>query len=251
MYRVVIPARYASVRLPGKPLLVIAGKPLVQWVYERARAARAAEVIIATDDQRIAAAAAAFGASVTLTAATHPSGTDRIAEVARLHRWNDADIVVNVQGDEPLLPAALIEQVAALLQQYPQADLATLCAPVPTLQAFLDPNMVKVIVDRNQRALYFSRAPIPWHRDGAPARPGSQTSHAGARRHVGLYAYRVSALRQLASLPPSPLEQAEKLEQLRALENGMDIRVAEASVMPGPDVNTREDVQRVAALLQS
>jgi 3-deoxy-manno-octulosonate cytidylyltransferase (CMP-KDO synthetase) len=249
MYRVVIPARFASVRLPGKPLLVIAGKPLLQWVHERARASGAAEVIVATDDPRIAAAAAAFGARVTLTAATHPSGTDRIAEVARVQRWDDADIVVNVQGDEPLMPAALIDQVAALLQQYPQADIATLCAPVPTLPAFLDPNVVKVIIDRHQRALYFSRAPIPWHRDGAPAGLASQTNHAGARRHIGLYAYRVSALRLLASLPPTPLEQAEKLEQLRALENGMEIRIAEASVTPGPDVNTPEDLQRVAALL--
>ena len=251
MYRVVIPARYASVRLPGKPLLVIAGKPLLQWVYERAQGSGARDVIVATDDDRVAAAATAFGAKVTMTAATHPSGTDRIAEVARFHGWREDDIVVNVQGDEPLMPATLIDQVAALLQQHVQAHIATLCAPVPTLQAFLDPNVVKVIADRHQRALYFSRAPIPWHRDGAAAGLASQSSHAGARRHIGLYAYRVSALRQLASLPPTPLEQAEKLEQLRALENGMDIRIAEASVTPGPDVNTPEDLQRVAALLSS
>lgn len=251
MYRVVIPARYASVRLPGKSLLVIAGKPLLQWVHERAQGSGAREVIVATDDERIATAARGFGADVTMTAATHPSGTDRIAEVARVRGWRDDDIIVNVQGDEPLMPAALIDQVAGLLQQHLQAHIATLCAPVPTLPEFLDPNVVKVIADRHQRALYFSRAPIPWHRDGAAAGLVSQSSHAGARRHIGLYAYRVSALRHLASLPPTPLEQAEKLEQLRALENGMDIRIAEASVTPGPDVNTRDDLQRVAELLSA
>lgn len=251
-YRVVIPARYGATRLPGKPLLPLAGKPMLQWVYERARGARASEVLIATDDERIAAAARGFGAAVVMTAASHPSGTDRIAEVARTRGWADGEIVVNVQGDEPLMQTALIEQTAQLLAQHPEADMATLAARIHTLQAMLDPNVVKVVTDQAQRALYFSRAPIPWHRDAAVASVGAAPqprSHEGARRHIGIYAYRVSALRRLTQLPPGQLEQIEKLEQLRALENGLEIRVAECAVPPGPDVNTPEDLQRVAALL--
>jgi len=252
-FRVVIPARYGATRLPGKPLIVLAGKPLLQWVHERAHRSGAAQVLVATDDARIAAAARDFGAEVVMTAATHPSGTDRIAEVARLRGWNAGEIVVNVQGDEPLMPPELIDQAAALLARHPQAHIATLAAPVPSLAAMLDPNMVKLVTDRDGRALYFSRAPIPWHRDGAAAGTDGvvhQQQYAGARRHIGIYAYRVGALLELTALPPSPLELAEKLEQLRALENGMDIRVAESCVAPGPDVNSPEDVVRVAAMLQ-
>ena len=250
MYRVVIPARFASTRLPGKPLLRIAGKPIVQWVYERACAAGAAEVIIATDDERIAAAAAQFDAKVVMTAVTHLSGTDRIAEVARRSGWDEGQIVVNLQGDEPLMPPELLGQVASLLEQYPLAHIGTLAGPLTSLQAFLDPNVVKVVTDQQQRALYFSRAPIPWHRDAAPAGHASQRSFSGARRHIGIYAYRVGALRRLAALTPTPGELLEKLEQLRALEHGMDIRVADSAVLPGPDVNTAEDAARVALLLQ-
>ena len=250
MYRVVIPARYAASRLPGKPLVPIAGKPMIQWVYERACASRASEVLIATDDERVAETARGFGAAVVMTAITHLSGTDRIAEVATLRRWADADIVVNLQGDEPLMPPELIEQAASLLEQHPQADIGTLAARIVALKAFLDPNVVKVVTDGSQRALYFSRAPIPWHRDGAPAGIASQNSYQGARRHIGVYAYRVSALRRLATLPPTALEQLEKLEQLRALENGFDIRVADSAVLPGPDVNSAEDIARVELLLR-
>jgi 3-deoxy-manno-octulosonate cytidylyltransferase (CMP-KDO synthetase) len=245
MYRVVIPARFASTRLPGKPLLKLAGKPLIQWVYERALRSRASEVLVATDDERIAAAAGEFGAPV----AMHSSGTDRIAEVAALKQWADEDIVVNVQGDEPLMPEALIDQAAGLLETYATADIGTLAARITGLAAFMDPNVVKVVTDARQRALYFSRAPIPWHRDAAPAGISSQRSYSHARRHVGIYAYRCGALRRLAAIPPTPLEQLEKLEQLRPLEHGFDIRVADASVLPGPDVNTPEDVARVEALL--
>jgi len=250
MYRVVIPARYAASRLPGKPLVPIAGKPMIQWVYERACASRASEVLIATDDERIAETARGFGAAAVMTAITHQSGTDRIAELATLRRWADGDIVVNVQGDEPLMPPELIEQAASLLAQHAQADIGTLAARIVGLQAFLDPNVVKVVVDASQRALYFSRAPIPWHRDGAPAGIASQKSFQGARRHIGIYAYRVNALRRLATLRPTALEQLEKLEQLRALENGFDIRVADSAVLPGPDVNAPEDVARVERLLR-
>ncbi|MBS0388677.1 MAG: 3-deoxy-manno-octulosonate cytidylyltransferase [Proteobacteria bacterium] len=261
MFKVVIPARYASTRLPGKPLLAIAGKPMLQWVYERACAAQAAEVVIATDDERIAAAAREFvtpadAGNIVLTAATHASGTDRIAEVARLRRWDAAGIVVNVQGDEPMLPPQLIRQVAALLQQHERADVATLATPIKSLAEFLDPNVVKLVADTSQRALYFSRAPIPWHRDGVnagatagPAVAPGQSQWQGARRHVGLYAYRVGALLRMAALPPSELEQIEKLEQLRALQAGFEFRVADGVVPPGPDVNTSADLERVSALL--
>ncbi|MGH8253492.1 MAG: 3-deoxy-manno-octulosonate cytidylyltransferase [Steroidobacteraceae bacterium] len=252
MFKVVIPARYASTRLPGKPLLAIAGKPMLQWVYEQARAAQAGEVLIATDDARIAAAAREFIAiasadDIVMTAATHASGSDRIAEVARLRGWDAAQIVVNVQGDEPMLPPELIRQVAQLLERHAQADIATLATPIMSQPEFLDPNVVKLVADAQGRALYFSRAPIPWHRDGAAA--SAQTQWQGARRHVGLYAYRVGALQRMAALPPSGLEQCEKLEQLRALEAGLEFRVADGVVPPGPDVNTSADLERVSALL--
>ena len=255
MYKVVIPARYASTRLPGKPLLPIAGKPLLQWVYEHACAAQAEEVLIATDDERIAASARGFAqpgqaaAQVVMTSATHVSGTDRIAEVARIRGWAERQIVVNVQGDEPLLPPRLVRQVALLLEQFPRADIATLTTPVASLADFLNPNVVKVVADASQRVLYFSRAPIPWVRDGAGAGLPSQPQWQGAQRHIGLYAYRVAALQRLASLPASPLESAEKLEQLRALEAGFEIRVAGSELPPGPDVNTPEDLERAGALL--
>jgi len=248
VFRVVIPSRYASTRLPGKALLPIAGKPMVQWVYERARAAGALEVLIATDDERIARAARAFGAEAVMTAAAHASGTDRIAEVARQRGWAGADIVVNVQGDEPLIPPALIRQLAALLAAQPQADIATLATPVESLAELLDPNAVKVVSDERGWALYFSRAPIPWNRDGA-AGPGNQRDYAGARRHVGVYAYRVAALERLTQLPRGVLEAREQLEQLRALEHGLRVCVADACEAPGPDVNTLADLERVAARL--
>jgi 3-deoxy-manno-octulosonate cytidylyltransferase (CMP-KDO synthetase) len=248
-FHVAIPARRASTRLPGKVLAPIHGKPMLQWVFERACTSGARDVSIATDDPAIAAAASAFGATARLTSAAHASGTDRIAELAVIERWPDADIVVNVQGDEPLMPPALIRQVAALLESDREAAIATLATPVESLAEFLDPNAVKVVADATGRALYFSRAPIPWSREGAPSGLASQRLFAGARRHIGMYAYRVGALRRLASLAPTALEQTEKLEQLRALEHGFLIRVADAAERPGPDVNTAEDLERVAALL--
>jgi 3-deoxy-manno-octulosonate cytidylyltransferase (CMP-KDO synthetase) len=247
VFRVVIPARYASTRLPGKALMPLAGKPIIQWVYERASAAGAHEVLIATDDDLIVSAAHSFGAEVVMTATGHASGTDRIAEVARLRGWSPASVVVNVQGDEPLMPAALIRQVAVLLAAHANADIATLASPITTVSEFLDPNTVKVVADAAGRALYFSRAPIPWNRDGAPAGLASQRDLNGARRHLGIYAYRVAALLRLAALPVSALENSEKLEQLRALEDGFDIRVGEAAQRPGPDVNTLADLERVRA----
>jgi 3-deoxy-manno-octulosonate cytidylyltransferase (CMP-KDO synthetase) len=218
-------------------------------VYERACGAGADEVLIATDDERIVHAARSFGATALLTARTHASGTDRIAEVARVRGWDAADIVVNVQGDEPLLPAALVRQVAELLVAQPHADIATLATPIESLEELLDPNAAKVVSDAEGMALYFSRAPIPWNRDGAPAGLARQTAYGGARRHRGLYAYRVAALRRMAQLPRGALEEREQLEQLRALEHGLSICVGEAREQPGPDVNTLEDLERVSTLI--
>jgi 3-deoxy-manno-octulosonate cytidylyltransferase (CMP-KDO synthetase) len=249
VFRVVIPARYDSVRLPGKALRQIGGKPMVQWVYEIAGAAGAREVLIATDDARILDAARAFGAEAVMTSAAHPSGTDRIAEVAGARHWQERDIVVNLQGDEPLMPPALVSQVAELLDSVPAADIATLAPRLGSVEELLDTNAVKVVTDASGRALYFSRAPIPWNRAGADSGPASQTDPGGARRHLGIYAYRVAALKRLAALAPGALEQREKLEQLRALENGLHIQVADARAAPGPDVNTPADLARVAALL--
>jgi 3-deoxy-manno-octulosonate cytidylyltransferase (CMP-KDO synthetase) len=248
-FRVVIPARHASTRLAGKVLLPIGGKPMVQWVYESARASGAREVLIATDDERIVRAAGAFGAEAVMTAATHASGSDRIAEVARVRAWAPDDIVVNVQGDEPLIPAAVIAQAAQLLPAHPRAQIATLATPIESLEELLDPNVVKVVTDAHGGALYFSRAPIPWHRDGAPAGPASQSRYHGARRHRGIYAYRVAGLLRLAQLPGGALEDYEKLEQLRALEHGLGVCVADAVERPGPDVNTLADLERLAALM--
>lgn len=248
-FKVVIPARYASVRLPGKMLLDIAGRPMIQWVIQRARGSSADEVIVATDDERVLAVAVDptqpernLGM---LTAATHASGTDRIAEVARARGWSAATVVVNVQGDEPLLPPVLIDQVAALLEAHPHAQVATLATPISDMREFLDPNVVKVVASDSGEALYFSRAPIPWHRDHAPQGLASQTRCEGARRHLGIYAYRVDALQRLTGIPPASLETAEKLEQLRALQHGMRIMVATASVVPGMGVDTEHDLATV------
>jgi 3-deoxy-manno-octulosonate cytidylyltransferase (CMP-KDO synthetase) len=218
---------------------------MIQWVVEAVKRSQASEVLVATDDQRVAEAV--NNTTVVMTRVDHPSGTDRIAEVAAARRWNDDDIVVNVQGDEPQLPAAVIDQVAKLLADDVRADLATLSTPIVSLEDFLDPNVVKVVVASDRAALYFSRAPIPWHRDAAAQGLASQTSMLGAQRHLGIYAYRVASLRRMTQLQPSSLETTEKLEQLRALQAGMRIVVAEACAVPGAGVDTLQDLQRVRA----
>ena len=247
-FHVVIPARYASTRLPGKPLLEIAGRTMIQRVVERACASRADEVLVATDDARICAAVhdprRPAAAIAMLTDPALPSGTDRVAAVAEARGWADDTLVVNVQGDEPFLPPALIEQAAELLEHDPAAGIATLATPVTALEEFLDPNAVKVVTALDGAALYFSRAPVPWPREGAPEGLASQREFAGALRHVGLYAYRVGVLRWLTRLPPSPLEKLEKLEQLRALENGIRIAVGLCREWPAPGVDTAEDLER-------
>jgi 3-deoxy-manno-octulosonate cytidylyltransferase (CMP-KDO synthetase) len=216
---IVIPARHASTRLPGKPLLKQTGKYLIQHVYEQACASRADSVIVATDDQRIAHAVASFGGCCRMTRADHPSGTDRVAEVAA---GLDADIIVNLQGDEPMIEPATLDNLAQLLRDDPAADMATLAVPIASAEQWRDPNCVKVVRDRRGRALYFSRSPIPHVRDGEPdfaARP------AEFLQHLGLYAYRRDFLLELARQPPEPLEQNEKLEQLRVLALGRVIQV--------------------------
>lgn len=238
-FHVVIPARYASSRLPAKALAEIAGRPMIAWVHERAAASGAAEVIVATDDERIAAAARAYGARVEMTAATHRSGTDRAAEIAERLGWADERIVVNVQGDEPLVPPRLIAQVAQVLASDPDAGIATLATPIERDEDLIDPGTAKVITDRAGRALYFSRAPIPFCRDGE--RPER------ARRHIGLYAYRVRDLRTLSREPPCALETTEQLEQLRALWIGMRIAVADAVVPPARGVDTPADLAAIRA----
>jgi 3-deoxy-manno-octulosonate cytidylyltransferase (CMP-KDO synthetase) len=241
---VVIPARYASSRLPGKPLLKETGKYLVQHVYEQACRSRADRVLVATDDERIARAVHGFGGQVVLTRDDHPSGTDRVAEVAR---GLDADVIVNLQGDEPLLPPELLDLLPDLLRHDPEADVATLAVPITSFEQWQDPACVKVVRDALGRALYFSRSPVPFVRDGRP-----EFGDAGPfLQHLGLYAYRRPFLLQLASLPPSPLEQLEKLEQLRVLERGRRIQVGVVR-HAGLGVDTPADYERfVRAYRQS
>ena len=215
-FKIVIPARYASSRLPGKPLLDIAGKPMIQHVYERAKESKASHVIIATDDDRIEQVAAAFGADVCMTRIDHISGTDRLAEVAAKRAFADNDIIINVQGDEPCLPASLINQVADDLVQHPDADMATLFSQIDHEKHIFDPNAVKVIMDKLGYALYFSRAPIPWMRDHFDQQ-STLPPELPHYRHIGLYGYRASFLKHYAELESCVLEREESLEQLRAL----------------------------------
>jgi 3-deoxy-manno-octulosonate cytidylyltransferase (CMP-KDO synthetase) len=222
---------------------------MIEHVHRLAVRSGAHEVVVATDDERVRAACSAFGAEVELTSPDHPSGTDRIAEIAQRRHWDDDSVVVNVQADEPLLPPALIGQAAGLLQSDPGADVATLCSPINSIDEYLDPNVVKVVMRADGRALYFSRAPIPWNRDGAPAGLASQKDWRGSWRHIGIYAYRLGALQRLAASAPTTLEQIERLEQLRALQSGLAIAVAVASAVPGPGVDTAADLAQVERLM--
>ena len=244
-FHVVIPARFGASRLPGKPLADIGGRPLIRWVWECARASGAASVIVATDDPRIEAVAMGFGADVALTSTQHASGTDRIAEVVRARGLGEEEIVVNLQGDEPLMPAHVLSDAAAALARHPHADIATVAAPVSNLEEFLDPSCVKTLLAHDGSALYFSRAPVPWPRDRLEN--GRPAAFDGALRHIGLYAFRVRSLLKFAGWPAAPLESAEKLEQLRALEYGMRIHVIVLREAPPAGVDTREDLERVRA----
>jgi 3-deoxy-manno-octulosonate cytidylyltransferase (CMP-KDO synthetase) len=240
-FLVVIPARLKSERLPRKALLDIAGIPMIEHVYRQARRSAAREVVIATDSDEIGRVARAFGAAVELTDAAHPSGTDRIAEVARRRGWDDAEIVVNVQGDEPLIPPALIDQVARLLESDRAAGMATLMTPLVEPAEYTDPNVAKVVVSRDGAALYFSRSPIPASREGGVP--------AEARRHIGLYAYRVGCLKAVAAAPVAPAEHAERLEQLRALWLGQRIAIADAVESPARGVDTGADLEQIRRIV--
>ena len=244
-FTVIIPARYAATRLPGKPLADLGGRPLLQWVHERALASGAARVVVATDDDRIQTAARAFGAQVVMTSPEHRSGTDRIADAARQLGLPDDALVVNVQGDEPLMPPPLIRQVAGNLAAHPAADMATLSQRILTLSDLASPHVVKVVCDRDGYALYFSRSLIPQPRDGLPQAEHLADANPGWQRHIGIYAYRVGFLRAFVHWPPAALETTEMLEQLRALWNGARIHVAEGCAPAPVGVDTPEDLVRL------
>ncbi|HSG61944.1 MAG TPA: 3-deoxy-manno-octulosonate cytidylyltransferase [Pseudomonadales bacterium] len=247
-FSVVIPARYASTRLPGKPLQDIAGKPMVQHVYEQALKSSATEVVIATDDTRIVAAVQAFGGRVVMTSDQHESGTDRLQEVAALMGWADDHVVVNVQGDEPLIPPQVIDQVAALINSNGEADVATLCEAIHRYEDVINPAVVKVVANQHQRALYFSRAPIPWDRDAFAADQHVLVANQ-YWRHIGIYAYRVATLNAFVSWPVAAIERIEKLEQLRVMANGGSIAVAETCCAIPGGVDTPADLVRVRTFI--
>ncbi|OGI51820.1 MAG: 3-deoxy-manno-octulosonate cytidylyltransferase [Candidatus Muproteobacteria bacterium RIFCSPHIGHO2_02_FULL_60_13] len=239
---IIIPARYASTRLPGKPLADVAGKPLIQRVHDCAAKSGAARIVIATDDERIRAAAEGFGARVVMTSAAHRSGTDRLAEVIEKLAIGPEEIVVNLQGDEPLMPPELMREVAEKLSSHKDAQVATACHAIHDRETLANPNVVKVVCDAKGYALYFSRAAIPWPREVMAGKGGGAIQ---ALRHIGLYAYRAGFVRRYASWTPCPPEEAEQLEQLRVLWHGERIVVHEARVMPEAGVDTPEDLERV------
>lgn len=245
---VAIPARFAASRLPGKPLRLLGGEPIVRHVVRRALAAGAAQVVLATDDERIAEAVAGLGVRVCMTRGDHPSGTDRLAECATLCAWADDALVVNLQGDEPFAPVAALRAVAAALATS-DAPVATLAAPITDTATLFDPNAVKVVVDADGHALYFSRAPIPWHRDRY-AQDRLAPPAAPCLRHIGLYAYRAGFLRVFQSLPAGRLERLEALEQLRVLEAGHRIVVAPSPATFPPGIDTEDDLLRAEAALR-
>jgi 3-deoxy-manno-octulosonate cytidylyltransferase (CMP-KDO synthetase) len=248
-FHVIIPARFGASRLPGKPLLDVAGRPLIQWVWDCARGSGAASVIVATDDTRIRSVAAGFGADVAMTSTDHVSGTDRIAEVVRARGLTPEAIVINLQGDEPLMPPAVLARVAAALVEHPECGIATAAAPISSAAEFLDPSCVKALRSVSGEALYFSRACVPWPRDAAPA--GLPGDFSQAFRHIGIYGYRVKSLLEFAGWPPTPLETTERLEQLRALEHGMRIHVVALQEPPPAGVDTPEDLEAVRARLSA
>jgi len=249
-YHIVIPARLESQRLPEKPLALIGHRPLIEHVWRRAKASRAESVVIATDSDRVRTVAEGFGARVVMTSSSHTSGSDRIAECAELLGWGDDVFIVNLQGDEPLMPAACLDQVARLLRDDDAADVASLFWHLQEWSEAKDPNVVKVVTGRDNQALYFSRSAIPFPRD--PAAVSAHRHDAGAwKRHIGLYAYRAGALRAFSAMAPSPLEAMEKLEQLRFLESGHRIAMAEACEFIPAGVDTPADLERVRRLLEA
>lgn len=250
-FKVVIPARYASTRLPGKPLINIAGKPMIAHVCERALVAGASEIIVATDDNRIYQTVTELGITAVMTRKEHQSGTERIAEVARLAGWADNEIIVNLQGDEPLIPPDTIRDVAIALAGQQQAGIATLAASILETEEIFNPNIVKVVLNKNGYALYFSRAPIPWDRSGFNVSGGKPSTTLPYLRHIGMYAYTVGFLNRYCSWQPSPLEGIEALEQLRILWHGELILVNTVAKTPPAGVDTPEDLLRVERLMNA
>lgn len=248
-YHIVIPARMASERLPGKPLLEIGGRSLVEWVYRRAAAARADSVTLATDSPEIAEAASGFGARAVMTSANHTSGSDRIAECADIMGWDDDTLIVNLQGDEPLMPPVCLDQVARLASEDPAAAVASLYWPIASAEELADPNAVKVVTAADGSALYFSRSVIP-HPRAAGTLADVMATTTTWKRHIGLYAFRAGALRSFAAGAPTPLESTERLEQLRFLETGCRIIMAEACALIPPGVDTPADLERVSMLIR-
>ncbi len=248
-FRVVIPARLASTRLPEKPLRPILGEPMIRHVCRRALEGGAEQVVVATDATAIAEACADLPVETLLTSDSHVSGTDRIAEVVARLAWPDETIVVNLQGDEPLMPPALLRQVAEALFERPEADIATLCTSIESAEEFFDPHVVKVVCDARGNALYFSRAPIPFDRDEFVTASPRLPEGVPHLRHLGIYAYRAGFLRRWPELPHAAVERSEMLEQLRALVHGARIHVARAVEVPGPGVDTAEDLARAERLL--
>jgi len=247
-YRIVIPARMASQRLPGKPLLDIAGRSLLEHVYRQAGRSGARQIVVATDDQQIFQSAQGFGAEVLMTSADHESGSDRIAECADQLGWDDHQLIVNLQGDEPLMPPACLDQVAALLESDPGADVASLFWPLDNSEEISNPNVVKVVVSESGRALYFSRSVVPFPRGWRDTADALESGIVW-NRHMGLYAYRAGALRAFAAMDATPLESAEKLEQLRFLETGRQIRMSRACEFIPAGVDTPEDLERVRSII--
>jgi len=245
----IVPARLASTRLPRKPLADLAGEPMVVRVARRAAASGASLVVVATDSDEVLAACESFGVAAVRTRADHPTGTDRLAEAAETLQLADEAIVVNLQGDEPLLPPQVVTRVAGLLAQRPDCAMATAAHPLADAAEFFDPNVVKVVTDAGGRALLFSRAPIPWARDAFAAARDRLPEGLPAWRHVGLYAYRAGFLRRFPGLPRAPIEEQENLEQLRALWHGFGIAVLPLAEPLPPGVDTPEDLQKVRALL--
>lgn len=250
-FRIVVPARFASSRLPGKPLADLGGKPMVVRVVERAALSGAQEIWVATDDARVAEAVSAAGHKVLMTSPEHASGTDRIAEVVRVLQWPDETIVVNVQGDEPLIDPDLVRTVASHLAAHESAAIATACHPFTDLASMFNPNVVKVVLDRAGFALYFSRAPIPYGREAFQNMPSRLPADMPAYRHIGLYAYRAGFLRVYSGLSPAAIERFEALEQLRALWHGYRITVAVTDRAPPGGVDTPDDLIRVRAQFQT
>ena len=247
-FTVIIPARYGSTRLEGKPLLDIGGKTMIERVYQSALRSSATRVIVATDDQRIEKIVTDFGGDVCMTKADHTSGTDRLQEVATQLQLNDSETIVNVQGDEPLIPPQVIDQVAELLKMYPDASVSTLSESINSPKAYFDHNVVKVVCDRRGYALYFSRSPVPCDRDNASTGKNSVPDNYTPQRHIGIYGYRVQLLHNFVHWKKSSLEETEKLEQLRILFNGERIIVKKACVEVPPGVDTFEDLRRLRSM---